>query len=264
MKRFIVLFLLLLVLFTGIACGEDFYRPSWISSAFTVPECVDVVGAGAFEGDTSLTQVVITDSTESIGANAFAGCTSLERIAVYSRTIQLAEGALGTANEVKEIWAPGGSTAEAYANKYGYEFYRIPLDATDLLEYAATLLGTPYVHGKTDCIMFVRECYLHVFGVELPATCTAAQNLSTNSTFKKSGWSATKITSVSDLQPGDIICWNDEKVSYCTHVGIYVGNGRFIESSSSAGHVQYNSFGVSTASYTSYYIRTFMHAWRIL
>jgi len=281
MKRFafILALIALFSVLTVFACAEvspNFVAPDWVSSAFKIPDTISVIEEEAFSGDDSLTQVSIPANVVHIGADAFASCPNITRIAVFSRNVILDHNSLGTLNEVKEIWGPANSTAQAYAKAYGYTFTRIPIDAQDLLEYADSKLGTKYIRGTWDCVLFVRNCYKTVFGITVPDSCTAMQNLSANSTFLKQGLTATKITSIDALMPGDIICWRDESHSYCTHVGIYVGHtevdgimytdGTFIENSNSKGNVRYNNFDKNkiSASYTPYYIRYFMYAWRIL
>src|SRR5439155_3640694 len=79
---------------------------------------------------------------------------------------------------------------------------------------AARYLGVPYVWGGAspggfDCSGLVMYVYAQL-GVSLPHY-TVAQ------------WSATVPISSSDLQPGDLVFF-----SGLSHVGIYIGGGRFI------------------------------------
>lgn len=81
----------------------------------------------------------------------------------------------------------------------------------DLVEYGKKFLGNPYVKGGTsltngcDCVGFVRAMYKY-YGVSLP------------STLGKVG----KRVSVSDIKPGDIVCY------YRHHVALYLGDGKII------------------------------------
>ena len=85
-----------------------------------------------------------------------------------------------------------------------------------VVDYAMQFLGNPYVYGGTsltngaDCSGFVQSVY-RAFGVSLPRT-SAQQR------------SAGYAVSLSEIQPGDIIC-------YSGHVGIYVGNNTLIHAS---------------------------------
>ena len=83
----------------------------------------------------------------------------------------------------------------------------------DLVQYARKFLGNPYVYGGTsltrgtDCSGFVKGVYKH-YGISLPRTSYAMRSVG----YK---------VSVSEIQPGDIVC-------YSGHVGIYAGNGQII------------------------------------
>ncbi|MCL6487956.1 C40 family peptidase [Alicyclobacillus mali (ex Roth et al. 2021)] len=100
----------------------------------------------------------------------------------------------------------------------------------EILTYAKSFLGTPYCWGgdspKTgfDCSGFVEYVFGH-FGIQLP---------------RESHDQATVGTPVSQssLQPGDLLFFSDTDsyaslyANHVTHVGIYMGNGSMIESSS--------------------------------
>lgn len=87
--------------------------------------------------------------------------------------------------------------------------------------------GTPYRLGGTskrgiDCSAFVRTLYDHVYGASLLRT--AAEQFS--STFR--------LFSKKDLREGDLVFFsiNTRRIS---HVGVYLGHGNFVHSSSSKG-----------------------------
>ena len=94
-----------------------------------------------------------------------------------------------------------------------------------LIEFAKTLQGSKYVRGgkgpnSFDCSGFVYYC-LNSVGYKIRYMTSA-------------GWrdsSLPKITSMGDLQPGDIIYFKPH------HVGIYIGDGQMIDASSGAGKV---------------------------
>jgi cell wall-associated NlpC family hydrolase len=85
-----------------------------------------------------------------------------------------------------------------------------------IIAYASNFLGTPYVWGGTtpnpgfDCSGFVQYVYAH-FGISLPRVSQDQQNVGDS-------------VSRSDLQPGDLVFFG----SPAYHVGIYVGNGSYI------------------------------------
>ena len=101
-----------------------------------------------------------------------------------------------------------------------------------IVETALKHLGTRYVYGGAsaggfDCSGFTMYIYKQ-FGYNLPHSATS-QWLS---------GMGTKITSISELQPGDLVFFNDPSRNAgkaCSHAGIYIGNGQHIHASSSRG-----------------------------
>ncbi len=101
----------------------------------------------------------------------------------------------------------------------------------DLLAYAKNYLGRPYVYGASgpnsfDCSGFTGYVF-NKFGVSLPRTA------------QLQGYSdiGTKITKVSSLKAGDLVFFNTVSDSdSCDHVGIYLGDGKFIHASSGSAH----------------------------
>ena len=118
----------------------------------------------------------------------------------------------------------------------------------ELIAYAYTYLGTPYVYGGssysgTDCSGFTMYVFKQA-GYSLPHSATS-QWLS---------GMGTKIYSISELQPGDLVFFNDpsrNKGKACSHAGIYIGNGKHIHASSA------NSGGVIISDMTSGYYNTY-------
>ena len=102
--------------------------------------------------------------------------------------------------------------------------------ANGILTSAAKHLGTRYVWGGAspsgfDCSGFTMYVYKQL-GYSLPHSASAQ-------------WQSgigTKVTSMNDLQPGDLVFFRDPSRANgkaCSHVGIYAGNGQMIHSSSS-------------------------------
>ena len=119
---------------------------------------------------------------------------------------------------------------------------------SDIVATAKQYLGTGYVYGGAsprgfDCSGFTMYVYSQ-HGYSLPHSAT-------------SQWQSglgTRVYSISELQPGDLVFFNDPSRNAgkaCSHAGIYTGDGQFIHSSSS------RSGGVIVSSLTSGYYNTY-------
>lgn len=88
----------------------------------------------------------------------------------------------------------------------------------DLVAYAEQFLGTPYEYGGEapggfDCSGFVQYIYNSYLGIDLPRT--ADEQFISGACIDKA-----------NLVPGDLVFFNG-----LGHVGIYIGDGQFIHSS---------------------------------
>ena len=119
---------------------------------------------------------------------------------------------------------------------------------SDIAATAKQYLGTGYVYGGAsprgfDCSGFTMYVYSQ-HGYSLPHSAS-------------SQWQSglgTRVYSISELQPGDLVFFNDPSRNAgkaCSHAGIYTGDGQFIHSSSS------RSGGVIVSSLTSGYYNTY-------
>lgn len=104
--------------------------------------------------------------------------------------------------------------------------YQLPTLADTLLQRGLALLGTPYRAGggseRTgfDCSGFVSYLFREEAGIVLPR--------STREMIRM----AAPVVSRDQLQPGDVLFFNDRGRGRVSHAGIYIGNGEFIHSSS--------------------------------
>jgi cell wall-associated NlpC family hydrolase len=94
--------------------------------------------------------------------------------------------------------------------------------ASELVVAAMGFLGVPYRRGGNsfdqglDCSGFVRLIYEQTVGMVLPRR--AAEQAA-----------ATQVIDKTELQPGDLVFFNTLKSTF-SHVGIYVGDHKFIHS----------------------------------
>ena len=102
-------------------------------------------------------------------------------------------------------------------------------------------LDTPYKYGGIDrngidCSAFTKLVYHNGIGLELPRTARLQ--------FKE----GENISSIDDLQFGDLLFFNTTRRSYPGHVGIYIGENLFAHAS--------RSLGVTVSSLESSYYKT--------
>lgn len=96
--------------------------------------------------------------------------------------------------------------------------------------YARSLIGTPYKYGGTspdtgfDCSGFVGHVFKRTLDISLPRT---TQQMSRHG----------KEVRLSQLREGDLVFFDTNRRSF-SHVGIYLGNDRFIHAPSSGGRVR--------------------------
>jgi cell wall-associated NlpC family hydrolase len=94
--------------------------------------------------------------------------------------------------------------------------------ASDLVVNAMGFLGVPYKRGGNsfeqgfDCSGFVKAMYEQTIGLALPRRSVEQA-------------AATQPIDKSELQPGDLVFFNTLKSAF-SHVGIYVGDNKFIHS----------------------------------
>lgn len=115
-------------------------------------------------------------------------------------------GGTSTGNQPVEVGDPDKASADA------------------LIDFALTQLGKPYVRGgkgpKTfDCSGFVYYC-LNKVGHKI--------NYMTSTAWRSANYPT--INKFKDVKKGDILCFNG-------HVGIYMGNGKMVDASSSNGKI---------------------------
>lgn len=100
----------------------------------------------------------------------------------------------------------------------------------ELVMYTVSLADTPYRYGGNsassgfDCSGFVGHVYGHTLNISLPRTTRAISRIG-------------KPIDEDELSPGDLVFYNTQHASF-SHVGIYVGDGKFVHSPKTGGRVR--------------------------
>jgi cell wall-associated NlpC family hydrolase len=131
--------------------------------------------------------------------------------------------------------------------------YELPSFADSMLAHGLSLVGTKYRFGGRsaetgfDCSGFVGFLFREEAGIQLPRSTREMINLDA------------PLVSRDELEPGDIIFFNNRGRGRVSHAGIYLGDDQFIHSSSSrSGGVRVDSLD------DSYWNRSYMEAKRAL
>lgn len=141
------------------------------------------------------------------------------------------------------------SVAHTVANNVTDQAHTVVDRASDLVITAMGFLGVPYRRGGTtvesgfDCSGFVRAMYQQTVGMMLPHRASQQAAI-------------TQVIHKKELQPGDLVFFNTMRRTF-SHVGIYVGNGKFIHSPRSGSEVRIESMQ------DTYWLRRFNGARRV-
>jgi cell wall-associated NlpC family hydrolase len=121
--------------------------------------------------------------------------------------------------------------------------------AQEILINAMSLTGIKYKYGGTspetgfDCSGFVRYVFSQAANLTLPPTARAISQIG-------------KTVQKDELQPGDLVFFNTLKSAF-SHVGIYVGDNKFIHSPRAGGAVRIENMQ------TGYWAKRFNGAQRV-
>jgi cell wall-associated NlpC family hydrolase len=122
--------------------------------------------------------------------------------------------------------------------------------ASDLVMQAMNFLGVPYKRGGNseetgfDCSGFTRHIFEHSIGLVLPRRADEQATTAGLLNIRRA-----------ELKPGDLVFFNTMKRTF-SHVGIYVGDDKFIHSPRAGGEVRIEDMR------TSYWERRFTGARR--
>ncbi|MEK3986370.1 C40 family peptidase [Paenibacillus sp. FSL K6-3166] len=111
---------------------------------------------------------------------------------------------------------------------------------SEAVKLALTRLGDPYSQPKagqddyTDCSYLVQWVYRQL-GIHLPRTAAEQARYSVENGL---------VVNAADLVPGDLVFWSYEqngRFMDITHVGVYAGDGKVVDASSTRGQVVYRN-----------------------
>ena len=122
-----------------------------------------------------------------------------------------------------------------------------------LISVASAMLGKPYSWSEESPAKGFDCSGLVYFSLR---TCGVSTSRYSASGFSSVGkW--TEITSIGDLQKGDLVFFKNDTSSSVSHTGIYAGGGKFIHASSSSGKV------ITSSISTAYWTRNFVNGRRV-
>jgi cell wall-associated NlpC family hydrolase len=108
--------------------------------------------------------------------------------------------------------------------------------ASELALHAMGMIGIRYKYGGTlpenglDCSGLVRYLFKEVWGTELPRTSEEISRLGEK-------------VNTNELEPGDLVFYNTLRRGF-SHVGIYLGDNKFIHAPSGGGQVRIENMDV--------------------
>ncbi len=214
-----------------ISIGEERY--GWMNGEYvTVRE--EAVSRG-----TATTKTAAEDKKADAAAEGEAG--EIPDVTDDEETVEVEPDAEDEAgNEKADLAARGADKLTAEARKEA-------LLRQEIVDYAKTLIGIKYVYGGEskkgfDCSGFVKYVYNHF-----------DMSITRKSSDQGKGGKAVK---KADLQPGDLVFFDtDGGLNNITHVGIYIGDGKFIHASTYEKH----AITIESLS-SSYYSKRYMRA----
>ena len=207
-----------------------------------------------------ITSKLVTEDPDTASVTVYVASDTKAYALPDKSSAELCSLATGVSLKCVSITPDGDWLRVTASGKYGY----VPADdmtATKpgkvdaLISLANAQLGKPYVYATRgpnsfDCSGLTLYCFREVADISLGRS---AQSQGYNEKYSK-------ITSLSELKRGDIVCFDTEPgdSDLTDHVGIYLGDGKFIHASSSKGEVVISSLS------SGYYRRAFSWARRLI
>jgi cell wall-associated NlpC family hydrolase len=142
----------------------------------------------------------------------------------------------GTPDDMDKLLSEKGLFSQL-GDQIGQVRQSVTAKASELVVNAMGFLGVPYRRGGNsvetgfDCSGFVRAMYQQTVGLVLPRS--ADQQAA-----------ATQAIDKSELRPGDLVFFNTMRRAF-SHVGIYIGDNKFIHSPKPGAEVRVEDMGLS-------------------
>lgn len=160
-----------------------------------------------------------------------------------------------------------GFVLKKYAQKFDDWVAQNKPTYENILATGQRLLGVPYLWGGTsikgvDCSGFIRTIF-YLNGVLLPRDASQQARVGEKIDIYENGvFNVDK--ALKTLQRGDLLFFGTKREDgsdKVTHVAMYMGNGRFIQSS---GSVRMSDFSPSSPDYDAFHMSQFLSARRVL
>lgn len=135
------------------------------------------------------------------------------------------------------VFATSPVHAQSFASSAADAAGKVWTGAQDVAMYALGLIGVNYKFGGNspetglDCSGLVWHVFQEVTGVSLPRTAKAMSSLGAK-------------VNIADLKPGDLVFFNTRRFAF-SHVGIYLGDNRFVHAPSRGSDVRIASLDES-------------------
>ena len=181
----------------------------------------------------------------------YAGRHSPAALTFRLGLLVLACAALAACGGSTRVRAGGGSQAYGLGEDGYAEATPLSLRSNDVLMRAIGLVGTPYRYGGNspeggfDCSGLVGFVFRDAAGLSLPRSTRELIDLRAPTIPRDA------------LQPGDLVYFNPSG-GRVSHIGIYVGEGRFVHAPSRGGTVRLDALG------SEYWSRHYVSAKRVL
>lgn len=191
-------------------------------------------------------------ASENAAATAPATSTAPAATRTARSFSEIFDGPLSQPSSEQLVQAPSRRATFASATESTANHSSNNPTVSRLLARAEELIGTPYRSGGTttrgfDCSGFVNYLFKEEAGINLPRSSRDLMRM------------AKQRVARADLEPGDILLFNRNGRGRVSHTGIYLGDNRFIHSSS------HRSGGVRIDSLDSrYWSKSYLDAKRVL